>query len=307
MNINLSDRGVDFLYGQPAPAELAARNIRYAALYLKRWWPDYVASLHAAGIGVLPIVETVAGMMLSGATAGQQIATKAVADCRRYGIPEGTTIVFAHDTSIMTPAVVAFNVAAENVVRPLRYNYGGYGGRGYFDQCMAAGVRFDLIWATNARAWLGGRHPDAHAWQGTYGDGATGAYDTIDGVAVDKNVCTRPFTVWGPQAAPQPPSTQPVRGVDDMVIYTNSETRGGFAPDAWQYILAFDGETWTKYHNTNEALLDPSLPRIRRTNAQLDAIPDFAGMKVPTSTVHIASMSGDIGSVPGRVRLTVDP
>jgi hypothetical protein len=155
--------------------------------------------------------------------------------------------------------------------------------------------------------------PPWQGWQFSAGYNGQGPGYGFTSADLDLNII-RPeaWARWMGTAPPTPPPspelpTQPARGVDDMVIYTNSETRAGFAPDAWQYILAFDGEQWTKFHNTNEALLDPSLPRIRRTNAQLDGIPDFAGMKVPTSTVHVASMSGDIGSVPGRVRLTVDP
>lgn len=280
-------KGIDFLGGFPPAVELVTRDITFVATYLKNHQVDYVDELHAHGIAWLPIWETKAEMMLGGAPDGTKHAGQAVAACRRFGIPEGTTIIFAHDTSAMNPAVVAYNVAAEKATRALNYRYGGYGGRGYFDQCMAAGVAFDLIWATNATAWLGGRHPGAHVWQGKYQqDGKDkGAYDQIAGVAVDKNVCQRPFAAWGPAPPPvvviPPEATKPPTHEEDVMdkIVTNSQPRNHpttgdeFAIGTFVYLPQPDGTLryLDGFDPVAEADVYVDRPRLACSNDRLDA------------------------------------
>ncbi len=186
----------------------------------------------------------------------------------------------------MNANVPKYNVDAEHVVRTAGFRYGGYGGKGFFDTCIQAGVTFDLIWATNATAWLGGRHPQAHVWQGKYlTDGSDkGGYDTLDGVAVDKDVCQRPFTAWGPPPVPSPAPPSVLRG--PLMYYTNAEPYNGYGRPDWpagqvKWREVFDGEKVCKLH-VGPAEYIPGCVEGSKTNAELAAIPDFAGLKVPS-------------------------
>lgn len=217
--IQPGDKGIDFLYGQPSPATLVQQGIKFVACYLKRYDPVYITRLHDAGIATLPIVETGTRMMFGGSLAGSTDATLAVEQCQQYGIPPGTVNLFAHDSGQFDNTVADYTHTAETIVRAAGYGFGGYGGRDYFDRCRALyGTVFDIIWATNATSWLGGRHPDAHIWQGRSSQTDLGSiYDTLDSVPVDKDVCIRPFPAWLPTI---PQLTQ--QGDHDN-MFTNAE------------------------------------------------------------------------------------
>lgn len=65
-------------------------------------------------------------------------------------------------------------------------------------------MRLDIIWATNALSWGGGRHPQAHVWQGRTNINMAGLGN------IDPNLCMRTFNAWLPgEHAPDNPTPTP--------------------------------------------------------------------------------------------------
>jgi hypothetical protein len=113
------------------------------------------------------------------------------------------------------------------------------------DDSAKAGVTWDLIWATNAWSWLGGRHPDRHVEQG--GHNSIGRFNTmyngtpldVTGMGlVDTNVSRRAFPAWTSNTL----STPPQQGADMATIVTNKEQFFTSAPNVAKFALMDNGQ-----------------------------------------------------------------
>jgi hypothetical protein len=246
----------DYVRNVPATV-LIAHGIQVAAMYAKYWDPAYVAVLHAAGVGTIAICEGAAGDALLGAWQAQINATRAITDAQRFGIPAGETIVYTHDTGDYTPQVPEYFKRAEDITRGDGYGFGGYIMKDPANACIARGVVFDLIWATAAWKWGGGRHPDSHVWQRPSGNLPGTLYNA------DLGDVQRPFHAWLPGSEP----TQPTQEEDSMDIVTNSETFLTSAPNVAKFVVKADGSL--RHITYTEWLARGSLPGNPLTTAQI--------------------------------------
>ena len=222
--------GIDFLGAYPDPQLLIDRGVRFVAIYLKNWRADWVDQYRALGGAVVPIMEVTANQASLGAAQGVKDALKGVQQAQTARIPADNTvpIIYTQDSSAWSATHVQYFVAAEPIVRAHGFLFGGYGGRKVFDDCARAGVTWDVIWATNAWSWLGGRHPDRHVTQGGHGNVNwwnatmyTGTNLDVSGMGnIDTNRSNRPFPAWGPDVI-----APPVDPLEDSVKTEAAPTR----------------------------------------------------------------------------------
>jgi hypothetical protein len=208
--------GIDFLAAFPDPQLLKDRGVKFVALYLKYWNSDYVTQCRQLGIAIIPIGEAGIANATLGAKQGVVDANRWVAIAKQKAIPaDGTVpIILTHDQNGWDDNCVEYFRATEKVLRAAGYLNGGYMHGTGFRACVAAGIRFDLAWATNATGWSGGVWQDAHVWQGGHMNiGVTGRLSNgknldVQGMgSIDVNVSKRPFPAWGPiVVAATPPS-----------------------------------------------------------------------------------------------------
>ena len=214
--------GLDFLAAYPDAQLIKSRGIKFVACYLKNWNKVRVAEYMAQGISVIPIGEVSTTRAEAGATAGTIDAVLWVRSAKDVGIPNDNSvpIIMTHDSSKWTDACADYFVAAEKAVRAGGFLFGIYGSKKAVDASRAKGATFDLIWATNAYAWGGGRHADAHVWQGGHGNVNrffnpmwNGTPLDVSGMGlIDTNVSKRPFPAWlsvAPVVPPKPIKPKP--------------------------------------------------------------------------------------------------
>ena len=234
--------GIDFLVSYPEAQLLADRGVRFVACYLKNWKPVKVEAYLAKGIGVIPIGEVAANSAAMGASMGALHANRWVTAAQQFGIPANNTvpIIMTNDTSAWSAEHLAYFKAAEPIIRRAGYLYGGYGSRQMFDECMAAGIVWDLMWATNAYAWGGGRHPDAHVFQGGHKNITSptdflwcdAPLDVTGMGSVDTNASRRAFPAWLTKLEPIPTQEN-----DMPVVVTNKEVFFTSAPNVAKFVI----------------------------------------------------------------------
>lgn len=274
MIVEAGQYGVDFLAAYPDPQLLKDRGCRFVACYLKQWDAVKVDAYRELGIGVVPIGEVSTDRAAGGATVGATDAARWVTVAREQGIPADNTvpIVMTNDTSNWSANHLAYFVAAEKIVRRGGYLFGGYGSKQMVVDCETHGVVFDVIWATNAYAWGGGRADNAHVWQGGHKSIGPGnplwlgyPFDVTGFGSVDTNASRRPFPAWGPNPKPIP---QPViTGVNEMPIVTNSEVFHGYQPGIVKFVINDFGRA--RHINEVEWHARGSLQGYALTNVQL--------------------------------------
>ena len=211
--------GLDFLSAYPNAALLQSRGVRFVAAYLKNWNGAKIAEYMAHSIPVIPIGEVSTTRAEAGATAGTIDGLRWVGNANGAGIPNNKTvpIIMTHDSSKWTDACGDYFVAAEKAVRGGGFLFGIYGSKQAVDESKKKGCKFDLIWATNAYAWGGGRHPEAHVWQGGHKSVTSptdpmwnGAPLDVTGMGnIDTNVSKLPFPAWLQVTPVKPPSPAP--------------------------------------------------------------------------------------------------
>lgn len=273
--------GIDFLGAYPDPQLLTDRGVEFVALYLKNWRADWVDAARALGVGIVPIMEVKADEAALGAPQGIMDAAWAVTKARIEHIPaDGTVPIIMTQDSANWDAVnhPAYFVEAERGLRAGGYLMGGYGSRLMFDDCMGHGVTFDLMWATNAYSWGGGRHPNAHVWQGghnTVGPGNPlylGRPLIVAGMGnVDTNASHRPFPAWGPTVAVEPPTpSTPDDGDEPVNICTNAEQFFADRPNVVKFLVTSTGKL--RHLSEPEWIARGSEPGVPLTNAQISVL-----------------------------------
>jgi len=272
--------GADFLASYPDPQLLIDRGVRFVAIYLKNWRPDWVDQYRALGGFVVPIMEVTADRAAGGAPLGVKDALKGVQQAQTAGVPADRTvpIIYTQDSSAWSPVHVEYFKAAEPIDRAHGFLFGGYGGRKMFDDCTRAGVTWDVIWATNAWSWLGGRHPDRHVTQGGHGNVSIfnrtmwiGTNLDVSGMGnIDTNRSNRPFPAWGPDAITPPPPQPTTEEDEPMNIVTNKEIVYGFAPGVVKWLVRADGGL--RHLDETEWVARGSEVGVFLTNAQVTAM-----------------------------------
>lgn len=208
--------GLDFLAAYPDAKLIKSRGVKFVACYLKNWNKVRVAEYMAEGIAIIPIGQLSTTRAEAGATAGTIDGLRWVRSAIGVGIPNNNTvpIIMTHDSSKWTDACADYFVAAEKAVRAGGFLFAIYGSKKAVSASKAKGATFDLIWATNAYAWGGGRHPEAHVWQGGHGNVNrflnpmwNGTPLDVSGMGlIDTNVSKRPFPAWLSVAPVVPPA-----------------------------------------------------------------------------------------------------
>lgn len=172
--------GVDYSFGRPGGAALAAAGKAFAIRYItgsgKALLAPEVDNLHAHGVAIGLVFETTKQRPLGGRAAGIADAKAALAAATKLGIPVNRPIYFAVDwqaTSAQYPTILAYLVGAGTVLGLPRV--GCYGHAALMDYLAAHGI----AWLWQTYAWSGGRvSTKAHVIQ--YHNG-----QTIGGAAVD--------------------------------------------------------------------------------------------------------------------------
>lgn len=221
MLIPVGATGVDFSSARPDPQQLADRGVKFVCRYVTGGWKQTsraeLDTYFPLGIGVVLNGETAADAALLGALRGSIDGLAYVAAAKKLGAPAGTCIVVSHDTSAWNDQVVLYFDAAFIVIADAGYTKGCYGSKQLVDALLARGHKLEIIWATAAVSWGGGRYPAAHIHQGTQ--------VTLPGGLVDLNVCKRPFHAWHPATVkppvvvPQEDSMRLVYTLDDLGIW----------------------------------------------------------------------------------------
>lgn len=227
MIVTPGQSGVDYASARPPVALMAQRGVRFVCRYLteyglkgKALTPAELAQLTSAGIPVVLNYEHGELTMMAGTNAGQIAAQEAIAAAKKLGAPHGTCIVYSHDTGAWSSLVPLAFQAAYDATVGAGYTFGIYASKQCVQACLDRGMVVSIIWATNALAWGGGRHPDAHVWQGRTNIDMSGLGN------LDPNLCMRPFNAWLPGEhipdipIPPPfpqPSTPPIPGANIMI------------------------------------------------------------------------------------------
>ena len=285
--------GIDFLAAYPNPTLLWDRGVRFVAIYLKNWSPDWVTQWLALGGAVVPIGEITADRAAGGAALGAADAAHWVTLAQHFGVPANNTvpIVLTADSSAWDPVQhPAYFAAAQPVLRAAGYLIGGYGGRKMIDDSANAGVKWDLIWATNAWSWLGGRHPDRHVEQGGHSSIRpelhlyNGTPLDVTGMGlVDTNVSRRAFPAWTQNTLSTP---APAQGADMATIVTNKEQFFTSAPNVAKFVLMDNGQLRHLAEPEWHALGSPA--GYPFSNAEIGAQGVWATPAGPAAPVHYA-------------------
>ena len=154
--------GVDYSYGRPGGAALAAAGKRYAARYLeynhapndgKFIHPPEVADLHNHGIAIVANFESTATRALGGRNAGIQDGYDALVSLGALNAPVDLPVYFSIDFDALLahqPIINAYLSGAGSVLGLARI--GVYGGLGVVSRCKANRT---ASWFWQAAGWGG--------------------------------------------------------------------------------------------------------------------------------------------------------
>jgi hypothetical protein len=182
--------GVDYAWGRPQPALIAAAGYRFALRYLsndsgKNLSESEAKALLAAGLDIGVVWETTANRALSGAAGGTADGTRAKAQADICGAPPGSAIYFAVDFDAQPnhmPTIDAYAAAFAAAIAP--HPAGVYGGLAVCNRL----TRLTYRWQT--AAWSHGwRSPGVCLYQRI-------GQALIDGVGCDVNEQLAPFGGW---------------------------------------------------------------------------------------------------------------
>jgi len=218
----VTTEGVDYSYGRPGGAALAAAGKHFAVRYVpysgdggKGLGKAELADLRIHGIDVALVFESSKGRALAGHAAGAADAQLGLDAMVALGFPTASTpIYFAVDfdaTLAQQPALDAYLAGAAAVLT--RSQVGVYGSASVVDRCAA---KPSAAWFWQTYAWSAGRQSShAHLYQ--YRNG-----QVINGAAVD--FCRALAADFGQWAALEP-STGGPRDVPDLDLTRYPEDR----------------------------------------------------------------------------------
>lgn len=200
--------GVDYAWGRPGGAALAAAGYDFAMRYLSRdrsknLDPAELADLRAHGLRVGLVWETTANRAASGYAAGADDARTALAQADALGLT-GHLIYAAVDYDVQEAGLPAVRdyFRGWNTVLPA-WRTGVYGGIRVVYDIVGQGL---AVHGWQTTAWSGGR------WSDHTDIRQTGGTATINGVTVDRNTCEDPDAAVGvgrPAPAPAPAPSAP--------------------------------------------------------------------------------------------------
>jgi hypothetical protein len=214
------DRVLDYASWRPRPGELQALGVKAVIRYVaartnlpgKLVTAAEVAGLHAQGVGVILNHESYATRAASGYAGGRADGLVMASYCEGLSVPH-VPVVASDDTNV-TPATLPTHLAyqqgfASTASRPS----GPYAENSVMQACVDNGIGA-ILWYAGARSWSDYKPPivECHVRQDVVGSVA-GKYDM--------NIVLRPFSVWLPHEAADPPTpkppTPPTTGAD-MII-----------------------------------------------------------------------------------------
>jgi hypothetical protein len=188
--------GIDWAWGHPNLAQLAASGVKFACRYLshdtaKNLTGAQARTLAVAGIDCLVVWETTANRALSGREGGAQDARDARAQAAACGIPDGSPIYFAVDFDEHVGHVEAVHAYFRGVHSVLgRRPVGVYGGYWTVKRLLDAGL---VKYGWQTYAWSGGEW-EHRAQLRQYSNG-----HVLGGVSCDYNRATADdFGQWRP-------------------------------------------------------------------------------------------------------------
>lgn len=189
-------QGVDFSYGRPGGAALAAAGKRFAVRYIngaqgKALSAAEIADYQAHGLAICLVFESSKGEPLSGPAAGRADAALARDNAAALGVPAAVPIYFAVDFNVTAnemPAIDAYLLAAAEVLGAARV--GVYGHNRLMAHCAKVG---SARWFWQTYAWSGGQ-VDSHAHLIQWSNG-----QTINRAAVDFDLALQAaYGQWDP-------------------------------------------------------------------------------------------------------------
>lgn len=174
--------GCDYVSG-PSAAALKAAKIKFVCRYLstpgnpKNATAAEISALHAAGIDVVLVFETVANRALGGKAAGAADAKSAQAQVAALGFPNAVIyLVVDFDPHGHETMIVSYIAAAAGVLSPTRT--GVYGGLAAVKACLDAKA---CKYAWQTYAWSAGQwDPRRHLEQYQNGQHIGGASVDLD-------------------------------------------------------------------------------------------------------------------------------
>jgi hypothetical protein len=155
--VNPGDIGVDYSFGRPDPAALAAAGVKVVCRYIagNSTKPITIAerdALWAAGLGIVLNWEASASDPLLGASKGLSHGDQAQTGADALGYPDSMPIIVSVDfgvTSQMTSSVIAYMKAFASRNRRRLWVYGG---TTIGDRLIAEGI-CDRIWQAKSGSW----------------------------------------------------------------------------------------------------------------------------------------------------------
>lgn len=205
-------RGVDYSSGRPSHAALKAAGVSFVCRYVgstvhgtgrsAKWLtPAEAASLHADGLDVVVVFETVAQRAEAGEKGGVGDAHTAVADLAYCGLPADLPVYFAVDyDATVGPNITGYFRGVASVLGLKRV--GAYGGYKVVKALFDKGL---ITYGWQTYAWSGGEW-DARAQIQQYANG-----QKIDGSSVDYDRAMHAeFGQW--RAKPAAPAPKPWPG-----------------------------------------------------------------------------------------------
>lgn len=206
-------RGVDYSSGRPSHAALKAAGISFVCRYVgstvrgtgrsAKWLtPSEASSLHADGLDVVVVFETVAQRAEAGEKAGVDDADTAVAELAYCGLPAGLPVYFAVDyDATVGPNISGYFRGVASVLGLGRT--GAYGGYRVIKALFDRGL-ISFGWQTYA--WSAGQW-DARAQIQQYANG-----QKVDGSSVDYDRAMHAdFGQWAAKPAIPAPKPWPGR------------------------------------------------------------------------------------------------
>jgi hypothetical protein len=187
--------GVDYSFSRPSPAAIKAFHtfvMRYLTGNGKAVSRAEIDALHAQGLGVGFVFESIAGRSAAGRAAGTADARAALSAANALGVPAAVPLFFAVDFPATPGQVTPYFAGVRSVLGARAGVYGSY-------SITTAGL---APWRWQTMAWSGGKvDPNAHLIQ------RITMTHPIKGC--DENVLQHPLPFWGPKvvATPAPVSS----------------------------------------------------------------------------------------------------
>lgn len=208
----MTQLAADYLYAPASPSAIKAAGYSAVLRYLRNLTATEIAQIHAAGLGLATIFETLATEALGGAAKGAADGALVRSQCLSLGQPAGSLVTFNiadfKPTAAQMPLLQEYLVAFEQALGT--YKFGPYVTNFALEKLTTAGVTGQFWWE-NAMTDTGvtgdtSVNPLTALYQrvtpSLHITGATGSWD--------EDVVCNTFTIpWWTGAAPAPTPTPP--------------------------------------------------------------------------------------------------